>query len=130
MGLFNTKPAREAATKNVVADLDKLIAEPVAFRFNGKAHLIKPITTAEFFKITSELAKMDALRKKDTIDNVELIDAYVGLLTAACDTLKREDIENMTQAQVGALFQLVLDCVTGRSFGASEEKKNTSLAHH
>lgn len=124
MGLFGLKPARETAKAAVViADLDKLIAEPIAFRFDGKTHLINPISTKEFFRVTANLAKMDELKAKSEVSAEELIDAYTNLISSVCETIGRKEIENMTQAQVGALFQLVLDCVTGKA-QAGTEKKN------
>lgn len=118
-GNFRFRPAREAATEQVVADLDSLIVKPTPFRFNGKIHHIKPISTEVFFSIVNEIAHMETLRKKDDITAEELIDGYTRLIGSACDTIKRHDIENMTQAQVGALLQLVLDVVS-----ANTEKKN------
>jgi hypothetical protein len=120
MGLFNLKPTRENAKPAVVvADLDKLIAEPVAFRFGGKTHLIKPMSTSEFFSVTAKLGKMEELRSKENLEVKELIDAYYGLFSAMCTSLKRSDIESMSQVQVGALFQLMLDCIMGRAQGDS-----------
>ena len=50
MGLFKIRDTSNGAEKDarVIADLDALIAKPVAFRFHGKTHLIKPVSTAEF----------------------------------------------------------------------------------
>lgn len=125
MGLFGTrKVAQSHSDARVFADLDALIAEPVAFRFNGETHLIKPVSTKEFFKLTNALARLDELRNAKTVKKDELVEAYSALISGACDTIGRKEVETMTQAQVGALFQLILDCITGKIYARDEEKKN------
>ncbi len=122
MKLFSLRPTRqEFKDADIVSDLDKLISEPTAFRFQGRTHLIKPITTEDFFKLSNALARLDALKEAKNVQASDLIDAYTQLVTNACDTINRADVESMTQAQVGALFQLILDVITGR---VHAEKKN------
>lgn len=125
MSLFKLKPARESAKSSVlVADLDKLITERVAFKFGGQTHYINPITTAEFFKVTSEMAKLDSLKVQKEVSAKELIDSYTALIGSVCETITRDHISSMTQAQVGALFQLVLDCVTGKAYAEKKTLAN------
>jgi hypothetical protein len=107
----------------VVADLDVIDVKPVAFRFNGETHLLKPVTTKEFLKASESFAKMDAMSKSDNqVPIEEVIDVYADLISSLCDTVNRDDILNMSQAQVAALLQLIIDHVTGRV--VKDEKKN------
>jgi flagellar motor switch protein FliM len=119
--LSRLKPARSKMeeTAEVVSDLDSIIVNPVAIKWNGKSHILKPITTAEYLKAAEAMARMDALRAKARNDVTveELVDVYVDVIGSVCDTITKKDILNMTQAQVGALIQAVLDHVTGRIHG-------------
>lgn len=106
----------------LVADLDKLIADPVPFRWNGMVHFIKPISTKEFLSISEGLAMLDKLRRADQVTAEELLEGYSKVFSSACETIGRKEIEQMTQAQIGALYQLILDTITGKSH--TEEKKS------
>jgi len=116
------------SSAQVVSDLDALVAEPIAFRFKGRVHEIKPISTLELLKFTNAFAALQTLQgKSDTVTVAELVDAYAGVIASVCPTITREHVEDMTQAQVSALFQLVMDSVTGKAHvmpgGEAEKKK-------
>ena len=129
MSVFNFRTGRKVSQNaTIVSDLDKMIAEPIAFRLHGKIHTIEPISVKEFYAYTNALARLNALRDKENIENGELVDAYFNLFTSVCKSIKIEDLENMTQAQVGALFQLVIDSVTGKAYTSDEEKKKPTTA--
>lgn len=114
----------------LVADLDKLIAEPVPFRWNGSIHFIKPISTKEFLSISEGLATLDKLRRAEQVTAEELLDGYSKVFSAACETIGRKEIEQMTQAQIGALYQLILDTITGKSHGEEKKTLVTTQAPH
>lgn len=116
MGLLNLKPARTQHTESVdpIIDLDALIAEPVAFRWQGKTHLVRPMDTKTFFKITNEMSRIQSMIGKDH-SNEQVVEAYARVFGTVCDTITKRDVYNMTQAQVGALFQMIMDCVSGRA---------------
>ena len=129
MGVFSLKPTRKVENVQVVADLDKLIAEPIAFRWNGKVHTIKPLTTKQFFKVTQELAEVDLMARKvkedrDSVTAERLMEMYANLFASVCDTIGKREVAEMQQAQIGALLNLVIECVTGKVH-ASDEKKKT-----
>lgn len=127
MSIFPLRPARPSRIDDarVIVDLDRLIAEPVAFRFNGKVHQISAMDTKTFFTLVNEIAKLEAMgRDKDKIDAKELMDAYVRLFKSVCTTISKEDVYNMTFPQIGALFQQVIDCVTGRAYKDDTQKKS------
>lgn len=128
MDLFAKFKSAPKSQAKVIADLDALISEPIAFKFGGRVHLIQPIQTSEFFVITNKLAKMDLLRAKSEISKEELLKAYEDVICSACKTIKPKDIASMTQTQLAAIFQLILDCLTGKAYIESEdEKKNSQM---
>jgi hypothetical protein len=108
------RPVRE-----VVSDLDALVSEPIAFRFNGEVHEIKPVSTLELLSFTNAFAELQELNgRADSITVGELVDAYTSVISSVCPSITREHVESMTQAQVAALFQLVMDSVVGRAHAA------------
>lgn len=128
MSLFSLRSKVESSAQ-VVSDLDALVAEPIAFRFKGRVHEIKPISTIELLKFTNAFATLQALSAKSgTVSVEELVSAYAEVISSVCPSITRADVEEMTQAQVGALFQLVMDSVTGKAHaspGSNDgEKKN------
>ncbi len=121
-------PSRtQSKPSEVIADLDALIADPVSFKMHGKTHTIKPVTTKEFMQFTNAYALFWEMKDKETVTPDELIDRYFDLISPICDSVKREDIANLTQAQVGALFNLVIEVVTAKAHVDTAQKK-TSLS--
>jgi hypothetical protein len=122
MNLFSSKKSKHAT--EIVADLDQIVGKPVAFRLAGKTHYIDPITTQEFYGLANATAELWALKDEAKITADELVDRYYGIVFSVCKTIKRKDIEAMTQAQVTALYSLIMDTVMGRvGHGGVDEKK-------
>lgn len=116
MGLFSVKPTRnEHQEVNLIADLDALVADPTAFRFKGRTHVIKPITTKEFYKyLTASLRVVNVLKDpKATKD--EVIESAHAVIASVCDSITAVDVENMTHPQITALLNLVIETVSGKS---------------
>jgi len=114
--------------EGVYANLDQLIAEPLPFRVHGKVHILKPVTTEEFYFLTNALSRLYTLRDQEKgVKADELIEAYFQVVSSICSTITRKDIEDMTQPQIGALYSLVLEHATGRSQKIDHEelKKKT-----
>lgn len=105
---------------NLIADLDSIVEEKIMFKLHGKQHFIAPISTIEFFKFAEKLAAFNALRDKENIKGEELVNGYFEVISSVCNSINIDDIEKCTSAQIGALFQLVLDKVMGR---LTDEKK-------
>jgi uncharacterized protein YkvS len=128
MGLFSLKTGKavDGPEVQVISDLDAMVAERVAFRLHGKVHYIKPISVKEFFAFTNALVSIQALQQTDKVDVDHVVELYHGLIQSVCDTVSRKDVQAMTQAQAGALIQLISDCVTGRAHAKNDgdEKKN------
>lgn len=118
------RPARDAYDEvKVVADLDRMISDPVGFRFQGKVHVIKPMTQEVFLKTASAFAKMDQMRKDPVHDVDKLISVYVELFSRCCDTIGVKEVRAMTDSQKGAIVQQIVDCITGRAHVDDSKKK-------
>lgn len=107
----------------VVTDLDRLITEHTGFRWNGKVHVINPISTELFLKLTNEFDRIERLIKGGSNEPKLVLDAYAKLFSSVCDTISIHDVREMTYPQIGALFTLVVRCVTGRA-QVEEQKKS------
>lgn len=114
-------PARQSAgaksssvTGSTVADLDAILSSSVEFKLHGKYHVLSPLTVEQFMVFTSKLTEVYALREKSGVTASELIDIYYELAHSACPSIKREDIEEMTNQQVAALFDVMISTVTGK----------------
>lgn len=125
MSLAFLRPARQQRIEDskVLVDLDRLVSESVGFRLNGKVHTIKPMTTETFFKVANELAKLSVLRSETEVDQKAVIGGYISLFESVCDTISKKDVYQMSQPQIAALFQQILNCITGTAYRDDEEKK-------
>lgn len=109
-----------------VTDLDAIIAKPVHFQLKGKMHRLEPIVLEDFLKFTNAQASlMRAMSDKETKLSVrELAEKITAVFASVCSTLTVDDVLGMEQAQVAALFQLVMDHVTGQvDFGDGKKKR-------
>lgn len=129
--LFSLRTGKpvEQPQANLVSDLDAMIAHPVAFRLHGKVHFIRPISVKEFYAFTNAMLSVQGLEKAEHVTPAQIIDLYYRLVASVCDSIDRSDIEKMTQAQCGALLNLIVEVVTGKAHVESEEseKKNFNL---
>ncbi len=123
MGIFNLKTGKKVEDVNIVSDLDRMVADSVAFRLHGKVHKIKPITVKEFYEYSNAIARLKVIEKADKVKKDEIVDAYYNLIHSVVDTINLSDVENMTQAQAAALFSLILDAISGKA--QVDEKKNS-----
>ncbi len=117
-------PARtNKETEGPVADLDAIVAAPVPFRFKGKVHILKPFSLAEYLKFVGAKNGLEQSMKGGTITPKELAKSYHAVIAAVCDTITVEDILSMEQVQIAALYQLVIDMVTGQVDTGEGKKK-------
>ena len=121
MSDVNLKPTRQA--ESLYADLDAIIAEPIYFKLHGKRHKIKPITTKEFLRVSNALSALWDMMDKKEITPIEVIDRYTELIQSVCDTVTRQDVENMEQQQAVGLMQLVMDSMTGKAHSPDYNQK-------
>lgn len=106
----------------IVADLDAIKAEPVGFVLHGKEFTIRPLEVETFFGMLEEYMGLMDLKKLDSITPEQLIEKYHKCFVKVIPDLKRDDVSNMTQQQCAALYELVMDTITGKVFA---EKKKT-----
>lgn len=129
MSVFQFKPARKVSLdeSKIVVDLDRLVSEPIGFRLQGKVHLIKPLDNKTFLKVVNELAKLDVLRSTPNPEMKVVIDGYTSLFQSVCDTITKQIVSDMNAHQIAALFQQIVDQITGRAFKSEAEKKNSLM---
>lgn len=130
MRIFDFKSRKASAPSGAepIADLDALIQSPIPFKCLGRIHYLKPVSTQVFFEVTNALARMSTMKDAaGTLGEERLLDLYFGLFSAVCDTLSRNDLKRMSQAQCAALLQLVIDTITGKVHADIEEKKKTGI---
>lgn len=111
-----------ATDARIVTDLDRLLAQPVGFRWKGKTHFIKPMSNAVFLNTLNELASLSNLFKDGRTNTKVVVQAYAKLFRNVCDTITEKDVGEMSQAQIMALFRLVNNCVTGEAQVEGEKK--------
>jgi len=117
-------PTRKSSKKSgsvLVADLDSMVTKTVTFKVHGKMHEIPPLSVEEFMVFTARYSEVMALQQKEKVTPAELIDAYYMMVNSVCKTISKEDIKSMSQNQVAALYQLMVDVFTGKVF--ADEKK-------
>lgn len=112
------KNAKLKASESVlVADLDSMISKTVQFKVHGKIHEIPPQSVESFMIFThlySEILKLQ--ERVEPVSAEELVSAYFKMINSVCKTISRQDVNDMTQHQVAALFQLMTDINTGKVF--------------
>lgn len=122
------RPARQGvktpANSNLIADLDAMLVEPVHFRFQGKDHVIKPLTVEQFMRVTADLERIYDLKAiKDKVTPQQLIDIYYDLVHDLCPTVSKKDIEMASQVQIAAMFEMIVQTITGKIFVDTDKKK-------
>lgn len=133
--LHKLKPARmNAKPAKVIADLDDLIAEPVAFRFQGKTWVLKPVDTETFMRVARALEDIQELLSGhsggEPKNKEEIYDAYLVFIQPLCEGIGMTEIRSMTLPQLHALMSLIIRHITGQTTqesvsGSEEEKKKT-----
>ena len=119
-------PARTKKTAGVpITDLDAIIAEPVYFQLKGKIHELQPMSLESFLKFTNAQAALMNLAKEDgPMTAKSLANKYLSVISSVCSTITIDDILEMEQVQVAALYQLVIDLVTGQvDLGEGKKKR-------
>lgn len=101
------------------ADLDALVSKPISFKLLNQVHTIEPISVQEFINFSAAYADFNEAAKKDTLSTDEVLEVYAKIFQSVIKTIKKDDIHKMTQAQVAALFALVVKAMTGEA-----QKKN------
>lgn len=119
-------PARQKSKDQLpieVADLDAMLVDPVSFVLHGKTHVINPLSVEQFARVTLALEKLYGLQAESDVTAEKLIDRYFDLISTCCATVSKDDIANMSQYQIGALLEIILNTITGKIFSDSGKKK-------
>lgn len=124
MGLETLRPARESETVTVL-DLDKIVVQNLEFRFRGQTHILKPISNKAYFVRALAAVKIANLSYNDPEAVKKAHDTYFDLISSVCDTITREDIDQMAPVQSGALVDLICEKIAGKTAISEEEKKKT-----
>jgi hypothetical protein len=130
MALFNFKPARSVEVPDdckIVTDLDKMVSQKIAFKWNGSTHFINPISTETWLDFLNAMAglsmALESVRKGEKDSQDKLLKQYGCIFSLVCDSIKPEDVYNMTQHQVAALMNVITKCLSGEPFVENEKKK-------
>lgn len=130
MALFNLTPKRgPQVDPDIICDLDALISKPTGFTFQGRTHVIKPITTIVLFQAINGVGALQGLGSGEYTQD-QLVDAYAKIFSSVCDTIGKKEVREMTDSQKLALFQIILDCIKGKAHAPAThseeyEKKKT-----
>jgi hypothetical protein len=100
--------------KQAFVDLDSIVAEDVAFRFKGTDYVLRPITAKAFMQYANAVAEMQKLFEAKTVTEKEVLDCYVGVISACCPDVTEELILDMNKLQISALLQMILDFTQGK----------------
>lgn len=119
---FKKKPKEQT---EVICDLDAILSKTVAFKYNGKIYEIPPLTFQEFIRATNALAEIDILRKKEGLDEAQVLSAYDKIFSIVCPSFDRVILNTMGNQQIAALFNLVIEVIMGKAT-LEVEKKNTA----
>lgn len=121
--MFNKTSKPISNDKNVIADLDALIAERVAFKIHGKTHYLESISTMQFWVFANELARFSEMKDAKSLTVDEIVDRYHTLFSSVCKTISAKDVETMSAVQLAALLNLILETVMGKTQGEATQKK-------
>jgi hypothetical protein len=122
-------PARTQNTDGPITDLDAIVAEPVYFRFKAKNHKLEPVSLEDFLKFTNAHdSLMRAIKDPETrLTPHELAEKMHNIFHSVCKTITLQDVLSMEQVQVAAIYQLIIDMVTGQVDMGEGKKKRTKL---
>jgi hypothetical protein len=120
-------PARTKHTEGPVADLDAIVADPVDFRFGGKIHTLNPFTVEDYLRYVNAKVSLETEIRSGAITADQLVQSYFKVISAVCTTITIADIKKMQQVQVAALYQLVIDMVTGQVDTGEDKKKRKRI---
>ncbi len=109
-----------------VADLDALVLEPVTIKLHGKSHILNPIDTITYLKFTNEIHKF--YREENNYTPAEFVTKMHGIVSPLIPSITPQDIEKCSQTQVGALFNVCLNSVSGKLHTDVAQKKKAIKA--
>lgn len=128
MKLWPARSNKVTEAQGPITDLDAIVSTPVTFRYKGRIHTLKPMTVEEFLRFTSaQSVLLDTIKDDAKITPQELANRYHAVIASVCDSITVDDIMGMEQVQVAALYQLVIDLVTGQVDTNDSKKKRVKV---
>jgi len=134
--LYKFLPARQKEDLThlkIVSDFDKLVSEPVGFKFLGRVWKIKPVTNEIFMQVTLQYGKLVGfLQGEGELQGDALFEEYLKFIHPVCPEFKLEDLKKMNMPQLNALIGLIMKHLTGNVYSEANasteenEKKKTS----
>lgn len=127
-GMGTRVTIKKKASVEVITDLDAIVNDSIHFRYKGRIHEIKPISLEAFLKFTqANTAFLANMGGEKDITPDQLVNEYQSLISSVCSTITRQDIEDAEHAQLAALYQLIVDAVTGQVDKGDGKKKRVRL---
>jgi hypothetical protein len=125
MKLFNFRTGREINPENriVIADLDALMADSVWFKWEGRLHEIRPMNLKSFMRVMNKYADLLNGKTKSDTTTEELYTLYGHFFSEVCPTIGPAEVAKMSVPQVAALFNYVVNTITGKAQAEDAEKK-------
>jgi hypothetical protein len=114
---------QESESIPVVADLDRMIADPIAVKLFGKIHKIKPMNQETFLRTVNALYEIDRMRTREGVTVDEINQAYSKVFAACCDSIGKKDVDKMTESQKAGFLKQVIAQVQGHAIPEESKKK-------
>ncbi len=121
--LHKLRPRRSDAEANarLVADIDKIVSQPVSFNLHGRVRVLKPISTEEFLKFTKAYNELVLTQEQEDVTAKTYIKNIYKMFKTVCNDISIKDIQEMNQVQIGALHGLIVRTVSGEIFTEDQE---------
>lgn len=122
MGLFDFFKKKGPQVKGL-QDLDAMLNESIAVKFQGKTHIIKSPTNEAFYRFSKNMLRLQNL-KEESISSEEFIQIYSDIIIPIVPTMTTKDIKKLNVVQANTLFNLIVELVLGKKINSNEEKKS------
>lgn len=119
-----TRDDKKADRSQIICDLDMIDTQSVSFVFQGKPHVLKPITTRVFFEFLNSLQGF----AKGGFDSIEEENkSFLTALHVVCEDITKEDVDAMTVIQKSVLLNGIRAKIMGSQESFEVKKKTSDL---
>lgn len=123
MGFFDFFKKKGPEIKGL-QDLDAMLNESVAIKFQGKTHIIKSPTNEAFYRFSKGMLRLQNL-KEESISTEEFIQIYSDIIIPIVPSLTKKEIGKLSVIQANTLFNLIVELVLGKKVSQSSEEKKS-----
>lgn len=121
------KKEEEKETRPIhTLNLDDLAPDPHVLTYRGVEYELKVLSTREFLKLRKTL---DVLREAEGEEGVEMtaesVEAAIEFVKPVIPEFPEEDLDNMSTAQLTALFQFCSEVIRGPSLEEIKKVQST-----